>query len=156
MGKRLSITEHLSVQQLETRYRQCPHAGERSRWQILWLLSSGYSSHDVSEVTGYSLHWIRSLARRYNQFGPEAMEDGRRHNRGKQPLLNDEQQAYLVQALEGPAPGGGRWSGPKVAQWMSQLLGRPIYRTPAGLGLSQSRRVSTQSPSSSQSECQYR
>lgn len=126
MGKRLSLAEHLSVDELEARYRQCNHAGERSRWQILWLLATGYSSHEVSQVTGYSLHWIRALARRYNQHGPESMDDGRRYNPGKQPLLNDEQQAYLVQALEGPAPGGGRWSGPKVAQWMSQLLSRPV------------------------------
>ena len=126
MGRRLSLAEHLSVEELSHRYRTCSHAGERSRWQILWLLSSGQTSQQVSDVTGYSLHWIRALARRYNQQGPEAMADGRRQNRGQPPLLNDEQQAYLIQALEGPAPGGGRWSGPKVAQWMSHLLGRPI------------------------------
>ena len=126
MGRRLSLAEHLNVDELERRYRQSSHAGERSRWQILWLLSTGHTSNDVSEVTGYSLHWIRALARRYNKNGPESMSDGRRQNPGQPPLLNDEQQTYLLQALEGPAPGGGRWSGPKVAQWMSQLLGRPI------------------------------
>lgn len=126
MGRRLRLAEHLSVEELASRYRACSHAGERSRWQILWLLSSGHTSQEVSDVTGYSLHWIRALARRYNQYGPESMSDGRRQNRGQPPLLNDEQQAYLLQALEGPAPGGGYWSGPKVAQWISQLFARPI------------------------------
>lgn len=115
MGRRLSVAEYLSTDALEHRYRQSSHAGERSRWQILWLLSTGYSSNDVSGVTGYSLHWIRALVRRYNKQGPASMSDGRRQNRGQPPLLNDELQAYLLQALEGPAPGGGRWSGPKVS-----------------------------------------
>ncbi|MCL2933711.1 MAG: hypothetical protein MGG11_16120 [Trichodesmium sp. MAG_R03] len=34
-----------------------------------------------------------------------------------------QQQALLVQVLEGEPPGGGRWSGPKVGLWMSELLG---------------------------------
>ena len=96
MGRRLRLAEHLGIDELEHRYRQSSHAGERSRWQILWLLSTGYSSNIVSEVTGYSLHWIRALARRYNQHGPESMLDGRRQNRGQPPLLTDEQQAYLL------------------------------------------------------------
>ncbi len=37
-------------------------------------------------------------------------------------MLDDQQQAQLVQALEGEHPGGGRWTGPKVAMWMSELL----------------------------------
>lgn len=41
-------------------------------------------------------------------------------------MLDDQQQALLVQVLEGEPPGGGRWSGPKVALWMSELLGRSV------------------------------
>jgi len=32
----------------------------------------------------------------------------------------------VMQALEGEAPGGGKWNGPKVALWMSELLGRHV------------------------------
>jgi transposase len=36
------------------------------------------------------------------------------------------QQALLWQALQAPAPDGGLWNSRKVAEWMSDLLDRPI------------------------------
>jgi len=42
------------------------------------------------------------------------------------PLLDDVQQAQLWQALQGKPADGGLWTGPKVAAWMSELLGRPV------------------------------
>ena len=38
------------------------------------------------------------------------------------------QQAQLHQVLSGPAPDGGLWNGPKVAQWMSEITGQEISR----------------------------
>jgi transposase len=38
-------------------------------------------------------------------------------------LLDEEGQAELREALEGPPPGGGMWSGPKVARWIEQRTG---------------------------------
>lgn len=126
MGKRLIIATHLPVELLEQYYRQANDPVARSQWQILWLLASGKVSGEVSEVTSYSLDWIRKLARRYNSSGPLAVGDSRRQNPGQAPLLNDEHQAHLLQALQGIAPGGGKWNGPKVAYRMSQLLGRAV------------------------------
>lgn len=51
---------------------------------------------------------------------------GRHQNQGAKPFLDDQQQGLLVQVLEGEPPGGGRWSGPKVGVWMSEVLGRPV------------------------------
>ena len=80
----------------------------------------------VAQLTGYAPKWVGLLARRYNRAGPAAVGDQRQHNRGAQPLLTAEQCAALAGALEGPAPDGGLWSGPKVAAWMSTLLGREV------------------------------
>ena len=50
----------------------------------------------------------------------------------QEPLLSVDQQEELSQALTGPPPGppGGtpttRWSGRRVALWMSERVGRPI------------------------------
>ncbi len=54
MPKGISIEPHLSLTELEQRYRQAKDAVERSHHQIIWLLASGKSSQEVSEVTGYS------------------------------------------------------------------------------------------------------
>ncbi len=40
--------------------------------------------------------------------------------------MDEVQTAQLLQVIEGPAPDGGLWNGRKVADWMSELLERPI------------------------------
>jgi len=75
---------------------------------------------------GYSFNWIRLLARRYNQLGPDILTDQQQDNLGGEPLLSDVQQAQLWQALQGPAPDGGLWGGPKVAAWVSLQKMREI------------------------------
>ena len=67
MGKRLSITEHVSIEEMEKRYRGSTDVVERSRWQIVWLLAKGNKSEEVAEVTGYGVQWIRTLARRFKR-----------------------------------------------------------------------------------------
>jgi hypothetical protein len=68
-----------------------------------------------------------AIVRRYNLEGAAAIGDHRHANPGKAPLLSPPQQAELEQAVDGPAPDGGLWTGPKVARWMSAKLGRMIY-----------------------------
>jgi hypothetical protein len=41
MGKRLSIKEHISLQEMEKLYRGARDVVERSQWQIVWLLAKG-------------------------------------------------------------------------------------------------------------------
>ncbi|MCL2923103.1 MAG: hypothetical protein MGF17_00310 [Trichodesmium sp. MAG_R04] len=77
-------------------------------------------------MKGFGLQWIRAIAQRFNKGGPAAIGDGRHQNQGPKPLLPEQQQALLVQVLEGEPPGGDRWSGPKVDLWISELLGRSV------------------------------
>ncbi len=54
----------------------------------------------------------------------------RRHNNpGAEPLEDEFQTAQLLQVIQEPAPDGGLWNGRKVADWMSDLLGRKVSRT---------------------------
>jgi transposase len=66
------------------------------------------------------------IARRYQEQGVEGLGDRRHGNPGarERALLDEESQARLRQALlkEVP-PGGGMWSGPKVARWIEQEIG---------------------------------
>lgn len=127
MSKRLTLEPHFSKEELETRYRQAKDPVERSHCQIIWLLTSGKTVSEVTSVTGYSGVWIRQLMQRYNQTGVDGLGDQRHNNSGAEPLLSDVEQAQLWQALQGPAPGGGLWSGPKVAAWMSECLGQRVW-----------------------------
>jgi transposase len=126
MAKRISLRADLSVEELERRYRQAADGVARSQWQIVWLLAQGRPSEQVGELTGYSRTWVFTIARRYNAQGAAGIGDQRHTNRGGSRLLSCEQEAELDQALEGAAPGGGRWTAAKVAAWIGERVGRRV------------------------------
>jgi transposase len=95
--------------------------------QIVWLLSQGRSEREVVAVTGYGARWIIEIARRYNAEGAGGLGDQRARNTGARPLLGQEDEAALRDALAEPPADGGLWSGPKVAAWMTARLGRKIW-----------------------------
>jgi len=114
------------VEELERRYRQAHDPVARSQWQIVWLLARGQRSEQVGEATGYSLTWVYTVARRYNAEGEKGIGDGRHGNLGGARVLNEEQQAELDRALEGAAPGGGKWTAAKVTAWIAARTGRRV------------------------------
>ena len=89
-----------------------------------WAL--GKRTEQVAEATGYSLRWIRVIANRYNQQGEAGVGDQRHHNPGAQALLDEVQQAQLLQAIAAPIPESGLWNGRKVADWISRVIERPV------------------------------
>ncbi|MEZ4569817.1 MAG: helix-turn-helix domain-containing protein [Thermomicrobiales bacterium] len=127
MPKRTTVVDHLELDELERRYRQAHDPVARSHLQIVWLLAQRKTRAEVAAVTGYSERWIGEIIRRYNQEGPEALGDRRHDNPGGQPILDADQQQRLWDALHGPAPDGGLWTGPKVAAWIEAETGHPGY-----------------------------
>jgi len=127
MPKRTRVVAHLELDELETRYRQAHDPVGRSHFQIVWLLAQGKTRSEVAGVTGYSERWIGEIIRRYNQQGPDALGDRRHDNPGGQPILDAQQQEHLWEALHGPAPDGGLWTGPKVAAWIEAETGHRGY-----------------------------
>lgn len=122
----LTLPAHLPLAELERRYRAARDPVARSHWQILWLLSSGHRAAAVATVTGYSVNWVREIARRYRQEGPAGVGDRRHHNPGGPALLDATGRAALHAALAGPAPDGGLWTGRQVASWLSTYLHRAV------------------------------
>jgi transposase len=93
---------------------------------MVWRMSLGDSIREVAQMVGYSQKWTREIARRYESEGVEGLGDRRHANPGakERALLDQKGQARLRRALlqEAP-PGGGVWSGPKVARWIEQKIG---------------------------------
>ncbi len=58
MPKRITIIPHLTVHELEQRYRKSTHPIEHSHYQIIWLLAQGRPTEEVAAVTRYSRDWI--------------------------------------------------------------------------------------------------
>ena len=126
MAKRLNLEPHQSVENLFKLYRQTSDPIERTRYQIIWLLAQGKRTEDVASVTGYCRNSIYRLVRRYNQLGVNGMKDERHQHPGGKPILNEIEQAQLLQVLQNPPADGGLWNSRKVADWMSDLLDRPV------------------------------
>ena len=122
------MLEYLSTQELLNRYRNASNVIEKSHYQVIWLLSTGKTIKQVAETTNYTQTWIYQLINRYNEQGEEGLGDLRASNPGKEPLLNDVQQAQLHQVLTNPAADGGLWNGRKVAEWMSLVTSKKVSR----------------------------
>jgi transposase len=112
------------------------------------LLSEGKTTGEVCEVTGYSPGWVRQIARRYNEWGVEGLGDRRHGNPGakERALLDEAGEAQLREALCGPPPGGGMWSGPKVARWIARRNGLEKVHVQRGFEYLRKLRYSPQVP----------
>jgi len=105
-----------------------PTAAEHRRWQVIGLLADGVSLAEIVAATGYRPRTIREIAQRYQASGAAALVDRRAQSRGAPRLLPPLLEHELWLALQGPAPDGGMWTGPKVAQWIAAKTGKRIFR----------------------------
>lgn len=120
--KPLAVEPHLSPRQIDQQFRQCRNTREKAHWHVIWLLTrpgSKHSAHSASKLVGLTPAWAAEMVKRWNAHGPDGLRDGRREN-GGQPLLSPRQQVHLISALNGRAPDGGLWSGPKVAAYVQE------------------------------------
>ena len=128
MGNRLTIKEHLLLEEVERRYKKTGDAVTSRHWQVIWRLQGGQSSREVAQLMGLSLEWVRMVARRYNALGAAGLGDRRLLHPGRAPLLQPEALGQLKAALSQEVPaslGGGLWNGPKVVLWMEAHGGAP-------------------------------
>jgi transposase len=127
MARHIHLQPHLSIDELERRYRAAKEPNERSWWQILWLLSQGHTAVQVSAVTGYSAYWIGQLAKRYNTEGPAGMHN-RRHTTSHRnpPTVPPALQEELRQAVAAAATHHEHWTGREAAAWIGARLGHPV------------------------------
>jgi transposase len=127
MPRHIHLQPHLSVDELEHRYRAAKEPNERSWWQILWLLSQGHTAVQIAAVTGYSAYWIGHLAKRYNTQGPDGMHN-RRHTTSHRnpPTVPPALQEELRQALAAAAARHEHWTGRETAAWIGTRLGHPV------------------------------
>ena len=126
--RKLTLVTHLSSLELKKRYRSCRNAKEARRWHVLWLISQGALIKEAAETVGLGYSWVREVVKRYNDRGPQSVIDQHRFNPGgANPRLNAQQIERLKETLRRPPPDGGLWTGPKVADWITQVTGKKTY-----------------------------
>jgi hypothetical protein len=103
-SKEAGEQERLSRVEIAQRSRSASSAIERRRWQVIGLLADGLPLDEIEAATGCRPRTIRQIAQRYRECGPAALADGRQRSRGAAPLLREEQQRDLREALQKRAP----------------------------------------------------
>lgn len=88
---------------------------------------------------------MATVSHQYNAQGPAGLADRRHANPGQPTLVSPAKREELRERLAAPPPDGGLWTGPKVAAWLTQQLGRPISSQRAWEAL-QRTRFSLQQP----------
>ena len=117
------VVDHLSIEELEERYRGCADACAARHYQSIWLLAQGHTIAEVAELTCFVPRWIEELVARYNALGPPALGDLRRHNGRAPSVLKPGLLEKLKVRLRAPPPDGGVWNSRKVANYMADQLG---------------------------------
>ena len=127
MPARLTVQPHLTLQELKRRYRTTTNPTLRSHYHMVWLVAEGKTVSDTAALLGFARQWVARIIHRYNAQGPAALGDKRHQNTGHPGILSDAVRAELAEVLSAPPVTGGRWTGPAVAAWLEDRLGRKIY-----------------------------
>ena len=117
------VADHLSIAELEERFRSARDPILARHAQVIWLLAQGHTTAQVSSVTSFVPRWIDQLLARYNAEGFAALGDLRRNNGRAPSLLKPDLLERLRVRLADPPPDGGLWTSPKVGRWLAGELG---------------------------------
>lgn len=120
--------EELRRAEIAAQQAATPSAVERRRWQVISLLADGTPLAEIVAATGYRPRTIRDIARCYRAAGAAALADKRTQSPGAPRLLTAGLRHELWLTLQRPSPSGGRWTGPKVAEWIAARTGKVVHR----------------------------
>ena len=126
MARPIHIEPHATIEELKELYRKAKDPVLMRRLLVIRLPAEGRSSREIGEVTDYGRAWIFKLVKRLNDARIDGLVDGRHDNGGHGRVRNDQQLEALRELQESPPPDGGLWTSPKVAQWMTEQVGRPV------------------------------
>lgn len=115
------LVSHLSVEALALRYKTASEPIAKTHFHAVWLLASGYSVEQVAKLLSFSTRWVKALAKRYNEGGPEQLGDLRARNGTEPKILTPDALEGLKQRVKTAPDDGGLWSGPKVARWLAKF-----------------------------------
>lgn len=127
MPRPIRIDPRLSSDEIFSLHRKATDPVQARRLQVVWLASTGKSSAEIMEATGFTRDWLFKIVRRYNEGGEDALLDRRANNGGHSRLLTEEDIERLRTRLLTPPDDGGMWTSPKVAAWLTELTGHPWH-----------------------------
>jgi transposase len=126
------VAGHLSLAELQARYRDSQAATLARHYQVIWLLAQGRSCTEVAQLTSLARRWVEELLVRYNRFGPSSLGDRRQRNGVRATILTPAVLDVLRERLKRPPEDGGVWTSKKVAAVIAAELGLERVAEPRG------------------------
>ena len=121
------VVGHLTIDELQARYRDSEDATLARHYQVIWLLAQGRGYAEVAELTSYARRWVEQILARYNAFGPDSLGDLRRRNGAAATVADARGAGHAARAREEAAGRRrGWWTARKVAAVMALELGREV------------------------------
>jgi transposase len=125
----IEIKPQHTQQQALAFYRKSKNRIEKKHAHLIWLLISGMDLLEAEETIDYSHVQAIKIIKNYNQNGFNNLNDQRKFNKGRPPLLSDPQILLLAQIIRHDFLNNIIWDAKKVHQWMEQTLNRKIHFT---------------------------
>lgn len=132
----LSLVCHHTKNELYSLWKKAKNPSEKIKLRLLWKIRSEMDFDTtlsiLPEVAAESLwrsaDWARRTIRAYNREGIASISDGRISNH-RPSIISEAQRAELKEKVaSGRSPDGGLWTGPKVAQYLSGILGKKVSK----------------------------
>ena len=128
MPRKVKIESHFSALELKEKYKKSQDTVESKRWHLIWKIAVGWTIKNSALAVGISYQYAKKVVKEYNEKGAEGIKNkrkqGKKHSRGKKPLLNEKQLQKLAKELKSKPNDGGIWTGQKVARWIEKETGR--------------------------------
>ena len=115
----MNVATHLTLNEREQRVKKTGDPVARMRFLAVYHATQGLTATAIATITVHSTRWVQQVVRRYNQEGSEALKDRRHTTPGQRPTLTAEKQQRVFEALQGPPPDGGWWTGPTLRAWVA-------------------------------------
>jgi hypothetical protein len=120
------VADHLSITELEERFRTAKDPILARHAQVIWLLAQGHTTAQVSAVTSFGPRWIAQLLVRYNAEGVPALGDLRQRNGRAPSVLKPDLLERLRVRLADQPPDGGLWTRCRCRFLADPRRARPI------------------------------
>ena len=101
----LSVTRHLSYEDLEILYRSTKDGRLAARYLAILHLYEDHSTEEAGRAVHRTVQAVRLWVHRWNEGGPRALEE--RPRPGRTPYLTPEQQEELAKHVVTPPREGG-------------------------------------------------
>jgi len=106
MGRVTKAREHLRVEEIDTRMRQCTEPWRIRRWQVIrCALVNPKPAAEIALEVGLAQQTVQNLVAAYNRQGPQALETPGHGHRQRAYLQWEREQAVVAKFLQRSARG---------------------------------------------------